>query len=215
MNGYCRFFVRHAADFHLFRSFHFTRRYRRSLTFFVMMLSPSPKEKDTNVTPPSLKPASITSNNMPYGLGGWLILPILGLLATLISAINRLITETLPVFTSGDWTYFTSSGSEDYHHLFAPFLIFKLVWNISLIVAPVFLLVLIFKKNKHVRKSMITYLITSLILYFVDFIFITTIPAVAKINPEPTSAVRGALLAAAIWIPYFLKSTRVKNTFVH
>ena len=39
MNGDRRLFARHASDFHNFRSFHLTRRYRRPLSFFVMRLT--------------------------------------------------------------------------------------------------------------------------------------------------------------------------------
>jgi len=55
----------------------------------------------------------------PRGIGGWLILPILGLVFTSVYGLLGLATIHLPLFTRGYWSAVTTLGAAAYHPLWA------------------------------------------------------------------------------------------------
>ena len=75
--------------------------------------------------------------------------------------------------------------------------------DIGLLVFVVIALVLIFSKKKIVPKVMIAFYITNIV-----------IQAVLSFLVSEYSGIIQTVIAGAIWIPYFLKSERVKNTFI-
>lgn len=142
------------------------------------------------------------------GLGGWLIITQIGLFLSLI--LNGFqVTDLMVKLSDGNsWDYLTGG--------FKIYLIFIIGYNILLFLLIIFILTQFYKKKALVPK-------TIMILYGVNL-------AVAIINlivfPQVTYAmdddvasllkeVIQAGIAAAIWIPYFIKSKRVKNTFVN
>jgi hypothetical protein len=150
----------------------------------------------------------------PSGLGGWLVIPMLGLIILPLKLGFILVTVHVPIFTEGYWEVLTTPGEEAYHALWGPLLIFETVGNAIFLAAAIILLVLFFQKHHQFPKWMIIFLAANLAFIAIDFFVADLIPVIAE-NPDPESLkelVRSAV-GAAIWIPYFLKSTRVKNTF--
>jgi hypothetical protein len=154
-------------------------------------------------------------NEGPKGIGGWLILPLIGLLLTPFQLGFVILTELLPAFQPAIWNAVTTPGEQAYHPLWAPLLIFEVVVNVSLIVCGITLLILFLKKSRLIPKLMIAWLLGNLAVGVVDQWLGQQIPAVAMAaGAETTRQIFRSLIAAAIWVPYFLKSKRVKNTFV-
>ncbi len=61
---------------------------------------------------------------------------------------------------------------------------------------------------------MISYFIIYFVFILTDHFFADLIPAIAAIEDHETVIeIARSAIAAAIWVPYFLKSERVKNTF--
>jgi len=149
------------------------------------------------------------------GLGGWLILPLLGLILQPFILGMLLYDTYLPIFTEGYWEILTSPESEAYHQLWGPLIIFELVGNIGFMLFALVLLVFFFRKDYRVPGWIILYLASNAIFVTADFFLADLIPAVAA-NPDPaaTKEMVQTIIGAAIWIPYFKKSERVKNTFV-
>lgn len=151
----------------------------------------------------------------PRGIGGWLILPLLGLFLTPIwIAIGTV--QNIQVFRDpAVWSALTSPGSPDYHPLWAPVIIFEIAANVVMVAFAVVLIWLFLKKSRRIPTLMIVWLVTLLVVQIVDQAFARQIPAVAA-EPDPQGfrdMVR-AVIGVVIWVPYFLKSKRVKNTFV-
>jgi hypothetical protein len=156
----------------------------------------------------------------PSGLGGWLALPIIGLILTALLAGTTLIGDVFPAFQPNTWTALTSPGSPAYHALWGPLIVFDAAAGSVMLVAPIFLLVLLFQKKLMLPRLMIYFYLFTLVAVAVDS---AGTVAIAGAFPELMSQVktdaiggiaRGAL-GAAIWIPYFLYSKRVRNTFVN
>jgi hypothetical protein len=78
------------------------------------------------------------------------------------------------------------------------------------------LLVLFFKKSKKFPKLAIIWLLAIGVVQIIDFLLIQQIPSVAS-QPAGMDAIKymgRSIVGIIIWVPYFLRSQRVKNTFV-
>ncbi|MBI1912433.1 MAG: DUF2569 domain-containing protein [Deltaproteobacteria bacterium] len=149
-------------------------------------------------------------------IGGWLILIAIGLILTPIKILIDVIEYILPAFTGEVWTVLTTPGTELYHPLWAPLLIFSLIGNLFLIGFALTTSVFFFKKKKIVPKLMIIYLAAGLVFFFVDFFGSSLIPIIEEQEDmSPTMDLVRSIVACLIWIPYFRMSKRVKGTFVN
>ena len=156
------------------------------------------------------------ANDGPVGLGGWLIIPIIGLIYLPIRLAISVKSDYLPIFQEGYWEVLTTPGSEAYHHLWGPYIIFEIVVNAVFLVACLYLLFLMFTKSYKLPKLIIIFYCANLIFVVADYFMGNMIPAVAtQINDkEVIKEVIRSVLGVLIWVPYFLVSKRVKNTFV-
>jgi len=122
----------------------------------------------------------------PKGIGGWLILPTIGLFLSIIIYLILAVIEIAVVFlgagTGWDIIYLLTSAG-----------MFGLV---------VYTLVLEFKKKKEFPKWAI---ILTALGVVVTIIF--------SIEDSDYTGLVQSIVFAAIWIGYFLQSKRVKNTF--
>jgi len=150
----------------------------------------------------------------PSGIGGWLILPTLGLFLTPLIVGYQLITIFVPIFTNGTFETLTTPGSEAFHPLWASLLIFEIISNILVVAFALALIVLEFMKVRFFPALMIAYFAFKFCMLVVDHLFSMQIPLIAEQDPSLfTPDFIGALVGTFVWIPYFLVSKRVKNTF--
>ena len=170
-----------------------------------------------------MKSGSLTPISKYEGIGGWLILVMISLLLTTIASIIFVKDIVVDYFQPEVWREITTAGSDFYHPLFVPIIIFEVVINcIFFVIVPIFLLVLMFKKNRLFPKAMIYYLVGSLILQIIDTALVVntiyTLDAYKNIQPEYTAnaykEIGQSLIYTLIWVPYFQISKRVKATFL-
>lgn len=151
----------------------------------------------------------------PKGLGGWLILPAIGLFALPLKMGLSLITDFLPIFQKNYWAVLTTPGSGAYHHLWAPLIIFEIAGNIFLLLLDLVLIFLFFIKSTRFPALFISFMALNLVFMVGDLFFADLIPAVAAQRDfKSFKELAQLFVGAIIWIPYFLISKRVKNTFV-
>lgn len=134
---------------------------------------------------------------MPMGIGGWLILPAIGLVLSPIRA-------AISLFRMGELAR--------YSWLFSPLYLIDL----SMIIATVIIAVLFFGKRRIAVPSIIGLMIAGPPVAIVEAILVQRIVGVdnySAINAIPD--IVGSFIAALVWILYFLNSRRVKNTFVN
>lgn len=151
----------------------------------------------------------------PKGLGGWLILPIIYLVATL------LLTSYNLLYFIQDWESLVAlaTGQVDpsYRWLFWPLLI-SAVLGVVVIAYALYLLVIIFQKKRELPRLMIWYYVVMMGVTVFESGLVFQYPEFRSSTEDMRQAsndlVRAAF-SAAIWIPYFLRSKRVQATFVN
>jgi Protein of unknown function (DUF2569) len=153
-------------------------------------------------------------NDGPSGIGGWLILPTIGLFVFPLRVGVVLAGDYWPLFERGVWSSLTTPGSALYHPLWAPLLLYEVFCNVVFIVFDGALLVLLFKRARRFPAAFIAFALLNFFFVVSDAVAGWQIPAVAARGPEGFAIEIGRSLAVvAIWVPYMLRSKRVRNTF--
>jgi hypothetical protein len=148
-------------------------------------------------------------------IGGWLILLGIALVISPIKVGITLVKDLWPAISNDTWTVLTTPGSNAYHPLWAPLLIFEIVGNTGTIVLCLITLWFFFQKSRVTPQLIIAFLVINLILVAGDSFLSNMIPAVAQQSgPGSARELARSVIGAAIWIPYCLRSKRVKATFV-
>lgn len=149
------------------------------------------------------------------GLGGWLILIAIGLFATPLHALSFYI-ERGSAYSPTTWLMLTTPGTQVYHPMWAFILTFEPIINIYFFLAAILLLVLFFKTKRVFKWLMIGYLVLNASLLLLDLLLAQSIPAIAtQDNSSAWTEVIRSIASVAIWIPYLLRSKRVKATFLN
>lgn len=142
------------------------------------------------------------------GIAGWLLLPAIGLVLNPIVMIKTLIDEWLLV------TNTNLASVEDSFPGFATFVQTSLVITHVWLIAMLYVAVAFFRKSRHAPMLMIGLFAANGVLVVLEWSRAVSVLGsdqrlVGQLSPE----IARAMLGAAIWIPYFLKSERVKRTF--
>jgi hypothetical protein len=149
------------------------------------------------------------------GLGGWLILIQIGLFLTIILLAIQLFQYSLPAVITESWELLTSDQSDYYHPLWGPVIIFETVYNALFLMFSIYTVIAFYRKKSIFPRLMIMFYSVSLVVGIIDYLLLLQIPMAREL--EDGSSVRDivkSVLTCAIWIPYFIKSERVHNTFV-
>lgn len=137
-------------------------------------------------------------------IGGWLWLPAIGLVVTLISYLLS-INVALK-------TIFENSGLLHGKLLFLIY--FELIAFILLSLMTLFVSSLFIRKKKQLPRYYIALIIVGIAYYSVDLLLIYQVLDIKVTYKEVSTLVR-SIFSACIWIPYFVVSVRVKRTFIH
>jgi len=138
---------------------------------------------------------------VPKGIGGWLIIPSIGLVLGPIKAVVWLFLniETVQNFTPellSDGRFWESVGI-----------------SVAMIIATIIVAILFFLERRIAVVSIIRLMAASIVASVIGLFLSMSI--FGKVSSDNIKDVLHACVYAAIWIPYFKKSKRVKNTFVN
>ncbi|WP_145320299.1 DUF2569 domain-containing protein [Paenibacillus xylanexedens] len=151
------------------------------------------------------------------GLGGWLILIQMGLFISLVLLIADL-SQVAEIMDPARWEGVRGVDPELYAEGIRPLLWFGVISSVMLLMLVIVNLVLLYKKKRQFPRMMIMLYIANVLIGIVTWILIARIEVPREQHVlDPTSAFNltiRSLLTCCIFIPYFLKSVRVKNTFV-
>ena len=149
------------------------------------------------------------------GLGGWLILIQIGLWFTLVMLLAQISQSVLPILNTETWEILTSKDSGYYHPLWGPMIIFEAIYNILFLLFTVYVIVAFYRKKAILPRLMIIFYSLSLTVGIVDSLLLSQIPMARELaDGSSIRDIARSAIACAIWIPYFIKSERVQNTFV-
>lgn len=150
------------------------------------------------------------------GLGGWLILVGLGIVLSPLIIIGTVFPMYSKVFSNGLWGILTTPGSTAYHPMLALLIIVEIVVNIGLVITWIITAIYFFSKKKGFPKLFIALILFNLAFVLVDAVAAKTVlPGEPLFNEETTQQFGRIIITALIWIPYMLRSKRVKKTFIH
>lgn len=156
----------------------------------------------------------------PSGLGGWLVLPLIGLVLAPLMMVKLLLFDIFPAFQPEKWEQFTSVGSPIYSSYWAPYLIISMFVTLTLAIWSSILFFMFIRRKRQIPFLMSLFYLATAAAALFEFLsiqhLVAQVPALA--DPEvtrraQTGLVRG-LVALAVWVPYFRTSVRVRNTFV-
>jgi len=150
------------------------------------------------------------------GIGGWLVLVALGIIASPLRILYDMSTE-LPAYAADRWALLTTAGANGYHPAWGPLLVFELMANIGLLVASLVVLGLFFKKRSSLPRVFIGFMVSAVVVQLIDVGMMSVVRAMGADLPDAAgtnATFARTIVGAMIWCAYFVKSERVKMTFV-
>jgi len=147
--------------------------------------------------------AFATGSNLK-GIGGWLIPTIIGLAFGPFFQLRGIYRDLHILYGAPFQANLAARPG------LAVLILFEAITNAVMLMALIGLNVLFYRTRRAFPSSMIAYLVAALIITLCDHIL------TMRFHPAaPWTAVLQRFLAAVIWVPYFLNSRRVEQTFVN
>ncbi len=167
-------------------------------------LQPTPATPDQQTAAPLFSAMTESANRGLTGIGGWLILPAIGLAISPFMSLYGIFTD-LNILYSG--RYLPALSARPGLELL---IVFELATNLLIFGSLIVLNIFLYQHKKKFPPFIITFYAGQCVFVLIDLF------AALQFNPQtsPTTAIR-AVVACLVWIPYFLRSERVKITFVH
>jgi hypothetical protein len=167
--------------------------------------------------PPTAMPQTQWTTPKPEltGLGGWLVLPAIGIIIRPLIALFGVF--ACLAFFGGAQNIIAAIGLNAYQQL-KPIVGFELLGNLFMIGFCGYVAVMFFGKKKSAPKLYTAMLFAQVIFVTIDALLMNFLytPVAQSSGPNSeASSLATAFIAAAIWASYFSKSVRVKNTFVN
>jgi len=148
-------------------------------------------------------------------IGGWLILFAFGLVLYPLQTLFLLITDLFPAVFSDNWAALRSPANPGYHSLWAPLVIFELVGSSVFFLYSILTIAWFFQRRRRVPGLVIFFLVANIVFVSTDYLVINLFLIRGNsMNVDTTINFVRTAVAGAIWIPYFMFSRRVKQTFI-
>lgn len=149
----------------------------------------------------------------PPSLGGWLILPAIGMVMRPFVLMFSFFRDGTNYFDARVWSTLVDWGSETANLGLAIVLIFEVVTNTALIGATVIGAILFFSRRREAPAWVIVILIAAAILPAIDSMLLR-LASVERNSLGEWIANTRSMIVGMIWVPYFVISRRVRETFV-
>ncbi len=155
------------------------------------------KEADGKTGREPIPPLSAT----PRGIGGWLIFPAIGIVISPMVSLASVpeLVEILNQLPSGT--------------LIHGFVWAEVIVNTALAVFAVKVAFDFFRLKRQAPSNYIAFMVATVVALAADLFLAVQFLGV-EFLPEDARSITRALIASVIWIPYFIRSKRVANTFV-
>jgi hypothetical protein len=145
-------------------------------------------------------------------VGGWLLVFVVGSgILSPILFIFTVMTSYYPFFVEGTWQTLTTPTTPFYHPLWRPAVLLEVVGSFAVVALGIYTALQLFAEKRSGPTLAIAFLSANLLITIVDQILVRAIPG-ASGYVSVGDLIRAAVMAA-IWIPYFRVSKRVKATY--
>jgi hypothetical protein len=147
-------------------------------------------------------------------IGGWLILIGIGITISPFYILFSIFTQSY--FDNSLWINITSVSSAGYNPALAIAFLIELLINIASFVFAFLLLVLFYKRRSSFPRLVIIFYVFNFLFLSVDAVVVSNLGILDDSGlSDSYKAVSKSFITMLIWVPYFLKSDRVKGTFVN
>jgi rRNA maturation protein Nop10 len=188
-----------------------------------LRMCPTCGSKNLDANPPKPSIQAVTSHTRTTtasasqlnGLGGWLILVGFGLIFGALRLFVQSINIYKPYLNTDLLEKLTDPLSANFIPNFKILFYSEFLVQLFLLFLTVYLVYLFFMKKKSFPKNYI-FISLFVVLYIpVDaYLVSVVVPNEKVLDGELIKTFFQAMLSGAIWIPYMLKSERVRNTFI-
>lgn len=151
-------------------------------------------------------------DNEPKGIGGWLILVILGYIFSLIGFFG-LIYDAYNLYIDGSIKMLSNKEGNNYNPEMVLLINYQMIVSIIFFLFTAIVVIYLYKKKRIYPKLAITLIVVGDIFVLLG-ILISCLLGVKDLNAQLVNDVI-RLIPQTLWIFYFIKSRRVKNTFVN
>ncbi|WP_460317979.1 DUF2569 domain-containing protein [Paenibacillus sp. YSY-4.3] len=146
-------------------------------------------------------------------MGGWLILVQISLYTSIITRAVTML-QSVSLTGSAGGHPLTSPGSPYYHPMWKTTFMVEGISAAIMLIFTIFILVSFYQKKRILPRMMITFYLINFLLLLITVVMVNQIPMAREVGGvSGVSTIIGGVVGCAIWIPYFLKSERVRNTF--
>lgn len=145
-----------------------------------------------------------------YGFGGWLYLVAINIIFIFGNSFFALLSDYIPLYQSGKVAMIFETSP-----VFGFFLFLETLMIMFYIVFPLWIGYLCLKNKKTFPKAVIIFISTRLIFAIITYFAVLSTPETIDLVDSQVGELLYSFIYAVVWIPYFIKSKRVKNTYVH
>lgn len=142
-------------------------------------------------------------------IGGWLILPLLAFLLTPFVVSIFLINTGY--FNTAIWNVFQGTTSNIPYKLL---LAFEFTGNVIVITLSVVCAIFMVQRKAMLPLFAVGFYLFNFVFVLFDFLLLYAIPNLAAPASNEVFTVIRAFVSAAVWVPYFMLSSRVRQTFI-
>jgi len=159
---------------------------------------------------------ALRNDRLLTGIGGWMIVVQAILWVSLLGTMMHFIVELLPLQSGEKWIWLTSPESNAYDPMWATVISFEVYGNLLLFALLLVSLILLYKKKRLFVPFVICYFILVAVVAVVGLGLVQSISVMAEYRTgQSVSKVLQNIGSCVICVSYFLKSRRVKNTFIN
>ena len=159
----------------------------------------------------SIQPAGTYS--YPPQIGGWLVVMAIGVFISPLNIFNGLIRTS--IFSNSMWLQLDKATNATHNvSVLQLLLVTELASQIAMLVFSLLLVSLFYNKRDTFPKAMIAFLACSVTFNVLDNLACNYIFEKKGWDTENIRQVVQSFVPAAIWIPYLMRSERVKETFI-
>lgn len=159
----------------------------------------------------SINDESINVHEDYNKIGGWLILVIVGYIITIFSAVKTVV-KGYNLYLDGTMPKLIDSKSEYYNPFVYNLTNFDLVIKVVLVIAVILAILFMFSKKSFYPRYAIGLIVAVNIINLSRILYLNY-NGIA-VSSENIIRVIGSFCRAGVWITYFIKSKRVKYTFI-